>query len=120
MKELKKKVIVIEETPFGSNIFESTAEKIQEVGKTTFRRRKNPDKKTIFQIINKWKESFSIVHYKGNDFLNVFVNGGTHSSRFVLSKELLERLVSTCIRYNDMLNRKENDTYQKSSDIAQE
>jgi len=117
MKELKKKVIVIEETPFGSNIFESTAEELKSVGKTTFCRKKNPDKKTIFQIINKWKESFSIVHYKDNDFLNVFVNGGTHSSRFVLSKELLERLVSTCTKYIDMLNTKEVD--QKSSDIAQ-
>jgi hypothetical protein len=117
MKELKKKVIVIEESPYGSNIFESTAEKIQQIGKTNFRRKKNPNKRTIFQIINKWKESLSIVHYKDNDFLNVFVNGGTHSSRFVLSRELLERLVSTCTKYIDMLNTNEVD--QKSSNIAQ-
>jgi len=115
MKELKKKVIVIEETPYGSNIFETTAEKIKEIGKTRFRRKKNPNKKTIFQIMNKWKETISIVHYKGNDFLNVFVNGGTHSSRFVLSRELLERLVSTCTKYINMLYTKEtNDTTKRA------
>lgn len=99
MRELKKKVIVIEESPYGSNIFESVAEELKEIGQTTFHFKKNPNKTTVFQAVNKWKESLNIVHYDGNDFLNVFIDGGVHHMRFILSKEQLERLVSTCTNY---------------------
>jgi len=105
MKELKKKVIVIEESPLGSNILETVGEKTEDIGRTDFNRKKNPNKKTIFQIENKWKEKLNVVYYKDNDFLNVFVNAGSHPSRFVISKDKLDELLSICIKYKDMLEK---------------
>jgi len=104
-EKTKKKVIVIEETPLGSNIFETIGEEVTPIGRTNFRRKKNPDKKTIFQIENKWREKFSIVYYKGNNYLNVFVDAGTHPSRFVISRDKLGDLVSICTKYIDMLDK---------------
>lgn len=99
MKELKKKIIVIEEGPLGSNIFETIAEEVRPIGKTGFHMKKNPDKKTVFQVTNKWKERLNLVWYKGNDFLNVFIDGGMYKMRFIITRDQLERLVSTCTKY---------------------
>lgn len=104
-KEVKKKIIVIEETPGGSNIYETIGEEKTSIGKTTFKRKKNPNKKTVFQIENKWREKFSIVYYEGNNYLNVFVDAGATPSRFVLSKDMLDNLLSTCTKYSNMLDK---------------
>jgi len=63
--------------------------------------KRNPDKKVLFEIRNKMNEKIQFCHYKGNDFINIFVNGGVHSTRFVLNKEgidsLQNSLANTCI-----------------------
>ena len=103
MKELKKKVIVIEETPLGSNIFESIAEEYKEIGKTEFHRRKNINKKTVFFLSNKWSEKMSVVHYPDNDFLNVFISGGHHLSKFMLDMDRTKLLIKSLVEYYDKL-----------------
>jgi len=104
-KVKRKKIIVIEETPFGSNVFETIGEETKPIGKTKFHIKKNPNKKTVFQVENKWKEKFSIVYYEGNNYLNVFVDAGTTPSRFIISKDSLDNLLSTCTKYRDMLDK---------------
>jgi hypothetical protein len=105
-KELERKVIIIEKTPYGSNVFETIGEETKPMTtKTFFHGKRNPNKKTIFQIVNKWKEKLSIVHYKGNNFLSIFVDGGFHHSRFMLSEEQITELLSTCTKYKIMLEK---------------
>jgi len=55
--------------------------------------RRNPDKKILFQVRNKMREQVQIAHYKGNDYLNVFVDGGVHDSRFMITKKQVVELV---------------------------
>jgi hypothetical protein len=68
-------------------------------------KKRNPDKTVLFEIRNKFNEKIQFDHYKGNDFINIFVNGGVHSLRFVLNKggmsSLKHALSSTCINDND-------------------
>jgi len=63
--------------------------------------RRNPDKKILFQVRNKLREQIQIAHYKGNNYLNVFVDAGVHDSRFMLTKkqvlELLKALQHSTI-----------------------
>jgi len=119
-KELKKKVIVIEPTALGSNIVESTGEILS---KTKWHMKRNPNKKEIFFKNNKWREKLTICHYKGNDFLNVFVNGGMHSSRFVLTLEDAKDLGKTLLHCIHILyserKKRSNEPDKKSSNIAQ-
>ena len=67
--------------------------------KQEFFKKKNPDKTVLFQLKNKYDEQIQIAHYKGNDFLNLFIDGGVHHTRFVLSKNLAEHLVHVLLRY---------------------
>jgi len=55
--------------------------------------KRNPDKEILFQVRNKLREQIQIAHYKGNDYLNVFVDAGVHDSRFMLTKRQVEELV---------------------------
>jgi hypothetical protein len=105
MKELKKKIIVLEESPLGTNILESVAEELRPIGRTDFHRKKNPNKKVLFQVINRWKEKLSICYYVGNDFLNVFIDAGIHKVRFIITKEQLDSLISTCTMYKSKLKK---------------
>jgi len=50
-------------------------------------KKRNPNKTVLFEIRNKLNEKIQFAHYKGNDFVNVFVNGGVHNLRFVLNKQ---------------------------------
>ena len=72
--------------------------------------KRNPDKKILLQVRNKLGEKFQVCHYKDNNFLSVFVNGGVHNSRFMITKSqlpFLKELVqySTIVLYKD--NKKE-------------
>ena len=99
MRELKKKVIVIEETPLGSNIFETIAEEYKDVGRTEAHKRRNMNKKTVFFLPNKWSEKLSVVHYPDNDFLNIFITGGHHLSKFMLDMDRTKLLIKSLIDY---------------------
>lgn len=117
MKELKKKVIVIEESPLGSNIYETVAEEYKDVGNTEFHRRKNVNKKTVFFLPNKWSEKLSIVHYPDNDFLSIFITGGHHLSKFMLDMDRTKFLIKSLVDYYDKLRsaRKKFYKYDKGS-----
>ena len=52
-KEKRKKVIVVEDTPFGSNVFETIGEVRKQIGKTEYHKKRNPEAKTVFSKINK-------------------------------------------------------------------
>jgi hypothetical protein len=95
MDKLKKKIIVIEESPLGSNIIETIAEETKPIGKTQFYNKSKSNYTQILELHNKWKDTLKLVHYPGNDFVNVFVNGGRVQSRFVLKLEELEALASS-------------------------
>jgi predicted RND superfamily exporter protein len=63
--------------------------------KATKLSKRNPDKTILFQVRNKMKEQIQIAHYKGNDYLNIFVDAGVHDSRFMLTREQVLELVKT-------------------------
>jgi hypothetical protein len=67
--------------------------------------KKNPDKTLLFELRNKFGEKVQVCHYKGNDYLNLFVSGGVHDSRFIMSKELLSRLLNSLTEYTSILNK---------------
>lgn len=94
MNELKKKIIVIEESPLGSNILETIAEETKPIGKTQFHRRSKHKYTQLLELSNKWKDKLKIVHYPSNDFVNVFIHAGIHESRFVMKLEDLDSLLS--------------------------
>lgn len=96
MNQLKKKVIVIEESPLGSNIIETIAEETRPIGKTLTHLRSKNSYTQLLELNNKWKDKLKLVHYLGNDFVNLFVHAGIHDSRFVLKLEDMERLLQ-CI-----------------------
>jgi hypothetical protein len=80
--------------------------------------KKNPDKTLLFELRNKFGEKIQICHYKGNDYLNLFVSGGVHDSRFIMSKELLSRLLNSLTEYTSIL-RMTNDVHVQSSKVVE-
>ena len=98
MRELKKKVIVIEETPLGSNIFETIGEEYKQMDKGSIsRRRANPKKIKRIVITNKWRERLEFCLYRGSNIWNIYLHGGMHFSHFYLTKnevEMFMRLLS--------------------------
>jgi len=56
--------------------------------------KRNPDKKILFEKYNQFKEKIQLAHYKDNDFVNLFINGGVHSVRFTITLEDLNNLIS--------------------------
>lgn len=88
-------MIVIEESPLGSNILETIAEETRPIGKTQFHIKARHNYTQLLELNNKWKDKLKIVHYPSNDFVNVFIHAGIHESRFVMKLEDLESLLQS-------------------------
>jgi hypothetical protein len=55
--------------------------------------KRNPDKKILFEKYNQFKEKVQLAHYKNNDFVNLFIDGGVHPVRFTITLEDLNNLI---------------------------
>lgn len=68
-----------------------------------FMRSRNPNKTILWQTTNKFDEKIQLAHYKDNDYINIFVDGGVHAVRFMLTKKGMEELVTVLKYYIDNL-----------------
>lgn len=82
-----KKVKIIGEHPHNPEIMVITELEQLEGVRKYFPKRKggNPDREVLCCLRNNWDETMKVVHYKGKDFLNVFVDGGIHPSNFIIT-----------------------------------
>ncbi len=93
-KKIKKKIIVLEPSPYGTNIMETTAEETKNIGRTQFHlKKKNPNRNLIWKQQNRWKELFEIVEYTDKGVVLMFISGGPHRCVFKFDKKMLDVLL---------------------------
>jgi hypothetical protein len=110
---LKKKVIVIEETPIGSNIIETIGEQFKQLDRgSESHRRPNVNKKTLFMSVNRFMEKMAVVHYSDNNYLNVFISGGHHITRMALSIDKTRDLIRSLIEAMPKLRKVQSKVYK--------
>jgi hypothetical protein len=56
-------------------------------------KKRNIDKEILFEKYNTFKEKVQFCHYKGNDFINLFIDGGVHFIKFPLTLKDIDSLI---------------------------
>ena len=88
-----KKIVIKAENTKGkeSTIFEIRQPKIKT---KRINLKRNPNKRMLFDIYNRDNEHVRVVHYRGNDYLNVFCDLGAHDARMMLTKVQIRQMIS--------------------------
>lgn len=102
-KVIKRKVIVIESSPLGSNILETTYEELGEVKRTDAetkpRMRPKIPEDFKFNKSNKMHERLNIAIKPEMHTLGIFIHGGHHRSAFFLNERDVNELINLLIRW---------------------
>jgi hypothetical protein len=72
----------------------------------------NPNREVIFMVQNRMRERFRVVFYPKNNYLNLFVDAGVHTARFILTKKNIEELL---VQLAEWLRRERGETLSSSS-----
>ena len=95
MYKPRKIKIIMEDEAGEITLLETIPIKLE--AKTFTKGKKNPDREILWGIQNHSHETMKIVHYRGNDYLNCFIDGGLHPMRFILNKENMKDLVFSIV-----------------------
>lgn len=103
---IPKKVKVIGQSSLSGDLIVTQFEQEDKgsvVMEQKFMKSRNPNKTILWQTTNKFDEKIQLAHYKGNDYINIFVDGGVHSVRFMLTKDGIGQLIQVLKYYIDNL-----------------